>query len=378
VCDFSSPMLGGVGPVVLRRHTCLGGSRPLASCGSAAECPGGQCIDLRAEADDPVPLDGLNAADTGYAFVVNESLLGEDRNGDGDITDDVVQLVDEHSGALLPIGDGAAGLAVVRLRQPPFTRPGLVASGDLVAFLEPEALQHDHDLNGDGDVFDTVLRVFRLQDATATDVTGADPLVADAAPLVGGQPVAISGGRVFFRTPEAALTRSTTAVVSLRQTGEPDTEPKLLQTTQTVSADGRFVVFSTYDPRALLPGPGGTVLLMGSRAVSTAFYVSGEPILPGYEWVLARFDAATGLLDPSFGSGGAVSLSFGGFDDTPRALTQLPDGRIVGAGYHDTDGGYSSAGRSFALARYRPDGRPDPTFGGQCAWESRPLIRPPG
>ena len=247
VFDFASRMLGGAGPVVLRRHTCLGGTRPLASCGSAAECPGGQCVDLRAEADDPVPLDGLNAADTGYAFVVNESLLGEDRNGDGDITDDVVQLVDEHSGALLPIGDGAAGLAVVRLRQPPFTRPALVASGDLVAFLEPEALQHDRDLNGDGDVFDTVLRVFRMQGASASDLTGGAALVADAAPLIGGQPVAISGGRVFFRTPEAALARSTTVVVSLRQTGEPDTEPNLLQTTQTVSADGRFVVFSTYD-----------------------------------------------------------------------------------------------------------------------------------
>jgi len=244
--DFGSRVLGGVGPLVLHQDTCLGGSTPLASCSSG--CSDGQCVRLDAVADDPVPLDGLNAADTGYAFVVSEGLLGEDRNGDGDDTDDVVQLVDERTGTLLPIGDGVAtGRAVVRVHQPPFSRPAVVAAGDTVAFLEPEALQHGRDANGDGDLFDTILRVFRLSGGAALDATGGATLVADAAPVINGASVAVSRGRVFFRTPEAALARYTTKVVSLRQSGEPVTEPNLLGTTQVISADGRFVVFANYD-----------------------------------------------------------------------------------------------------------------------------------
>ena len=98
VFDFGSRVLGGVGPLVLRQHTCLGGPRPLAPCTTARNAPDGQCVTLGAVANDPVPLDGLNAADTGYAFVVSEGLLGEDRNGDDDDTDDVVQMVDERTG----------------------------------------------------------------------------------------------------------------------------------------------------------------------------------------------------------------------------------------------------------------------------------------
>src|SRR5262249_20995570 len=152
-----------------------------------------------------------------------------------DVTDDVVQLVDQRTGALLPIGDGKAGRAVVRLRQGPFTRPAVVASGDTVAFLEPEALQFGRDQNGDGDTSDTWLRVYGMQGSTALGVGGGWRLVADGAPLVAGQAVATSAGRVFFRTPEAAQARHTTAVLSLRQTGEPDFEPNLLRTTQSIS-----------------------------------------------------------------------------------------------------------------------------------------------
>jgi hypothetical protein len=51
----------------------------------------------------------------------------------------------------------------------------------------------------------------------------------------------------------------------------------------------------------------------------------------------------------------------------------------IDPGCHGASPGFSRSadhGRDFALARYLLDGRPDPTFGGQCAWEDRPLTRP--
>jgi uncharacterized delta-60 repeat protein len=60
-----------------------------------------------------------------------------------------------------------------------------------------------------------------------------------------------------------------------------------------------------------------------------------------------------GNLDPSFGSAGAVTRSSG---SDIRAIAVQPDGRVVVAG--DAP---SAAG--FALARYLPDGSPDPSFG---------------
>jgi len=62
----------------------------------------------------------------------------------------------------------------------------------------------------------------------------------------------------------------------------------------------------------------------------------------------------------------------------PANRSGLPRGlpRVMGAGSHDLDGNLGSDGRDFALARYLPDGRQDPTFGGQCVWEDGPLTRP--
>src|SRR6185436_15324301 len=106
-------------------------------------------------------------------------------------------------------GEPACGIAccpdgrtVARIEQPPFSFPALAVEGDLVAFLEPEAATNipttplGCDLNGDGDVSDTLLRVFRLG---PTEVTSGMKLAADAASVINGQSVAVSHGLVFFR-----------------------------------------------------------------------------------------------------------------------------------------------------------------------------------
>jgi uncharacterized delta-60 repeat protein len=62
-----------------------------------------------------------------------------------------------------------------------------------------------------------------------------------------------------------------------------------------------------------------------------------------------------GRLDRDFGSGGLVVTDLGvGTDDSVSAVALQPDGRIVVAG---------NSGDRAVLARYLPDGRPDPSFG---------------
>src|SRR5581483_7860800 len=62
-----------------------------------------------------------------------------------------------------------------------------------------------------------------------------------------------------------------------------------------------------------------------------------------------------GRPDPSFGSDGLTVTDFDpATNDAIRSLALLPDGRIVAAGV---------AGDAAALARYRPDGQLDTTFG---------------
>ena len=58
-------------------------------------------------------------------------------------------------------------------------------------------------------------------------------------------------------------------------------------------------------------------------------------------------------LDPSFGTGGRVQTSLGGFNETIGVAVQ-PDGKIVQAGTTD---------RQFAVVRYAADGRLDTSFG---------------
>jgi uncharacterized delta-60 repeat protein len=59
-----------------------------------------------------------------------------------------------------------------------------------------------------------------------------------------------------------------------------------------------------------------------------------------------------GSLDPSFGSHGTVTAGAGG---SIGGIAVQPDGKIVVAG--------TTKGERFLLARYLPDGSPDPTFG---------------
>jgi uncharacterized delta-60 repeat protein len=72
----------------------------------------------------------------------------------------------------------------------------------------------------------------------------------------------------------------------------------------------------------------------------------------GGEFALARYKP-NGSLDPSFGAGGKVTTDFGGGHGATDVAVDSR-GRIVAAGY---------SGGDFALARYKPNGSLDPSFG---------------
>jgi uncharacterized delta-60 repeat protein len=76
------------------------------------------------------------------------------------------------------------------------------------------------------------------------------------------------------------------------------------------------------------------------------------------EWALARY-MPNGALDGTFGGDGRVTTEFGG-DDFAYKVIQLGDGRLLVAGEADTDQNICDV----ALARYRPGGGLDTTFGG--------------
>jgi uncharacterized delta-60 repeat protein len=90
-----------------------------------------------------------------------------------------------------------------------------------------------------------------------------------------------------------------------------------------------------------------------ARQADGKLVAAGSSFTPtGNDFAVARY-LPNGTLDPSFGTGGKVTTDFGS-DDVGHALVMQPDGKLVVAG---------TAGGNFALARYRPNGRLDPSFG---------------
>ena len=80
---------------------------------------------------------------------------------------------------------------------------------------------------------------------------------------------------------------------------------------------------------------------------------TGSGIPTGYNiFALMRFNA-DGTVDSSFGSGGKLVTDFGR-DSEGLNLTMQPDGKILVAGYSNSD---------FAVTRYNPDGSLDSSFG---------------
>ncbi|HKD19587.1 MAG TPA: S-layer homology domain-containing protein, partial [Thermoanaerobaculia bacterium] len=113
-------------------------------------------------------------------------------------------------------------------------------------------------------------------------------------------------------------------------------------------------------------GTGGLVTTSFFGNDDEAFAVAIQPdqkiVVAGYaanaapEIALARYNS-NGSLDATFGSGGLATASILGNDDRALALAIASDGKIVVTGYA------LGATRQFAVARFKPDGTLDTSFG---------------
>jgi uncharacterized delta-60 repeat protein len=134
--------------------------------------------------------------------------------------------------------------------------------------------------------------------------------------------------------------------------------------------DGRKFALARYDADGALDnrfGGDGTVRTdFGPQAkdyvIGATLQADGKIVAAGksgYQWfALARY-RTDGSLDPSFGDRGRMRTSFGpGVRASADDVVVQADRKIVVAGWAGNDF------VSFALARYRPNGTLDPSFGG--------------
>jgi uncharacterized delta-60 repeat protein len=111
-------------------------------------------------------------------------------------------------------------------------------------------------------------------------------------------------------------------------------------------------------------GDGMAVTPIGERSgMASAVAIDGQGrIVVAGDDATARFALVRylpdGSLDPAFGGDGIVTTGFTSGRDIAHAVVIQPDGRIVVAGQAGT------RVPRFAVARYRPDGSLDPSFGG--------------
>ncbi len=251
----------GVGPIVLSRLATgavdgICEQTPAQACTEGTCAAAGPCVTYKLEAETPVPLEGLEQTADTSVFTIDEFTENRDRNDDGDTVDSVVTLRDRESGKLQPLGAAPAcggdpdadGRAIVRVQTPPFSFPAVAGEGSVVGVLESEATTNlpmtgrECDANANGSRDDTVLRVFRLGQTEAT-IGLNTPRTIDAAPVVNGRSLAVSAGRVFFLTSEAAGAAQQTTRVSVDSNENQASGAS--GDDVAISADGRYVAFTS-------------------------------------------------------------------------------------------------------------------------------------
>jgi len=107
-----------------------------------------------------------------------------------------------------------------------------------------------------------------------------------------------------------------------------------------------------------------TAIGTGAAALALAIQANGKLVAAGAsitngtqnEFTLVRYNM-DGTLDTTFHATGMVTTAIGTLDDQALALAIQPDGKLVSAGFSQT-----GTQNVFALVRYNPDGSLDTTF----------------
>jgi uncharacterized delta-60 repeat protein len=104
----------------------------------------------------------------------------------------------------------------------------------------------------------------------------------------------------------------------------------------------------------------GLTVLPDDRLVAVGAKAAGGAGRTDLDWALMMF-TADGALDPSFATGGVLTVDVGGGNESPRQAVVQPDGRIVMSGY--TRNTATPPVVVPSLVRVLPNGTLDPSFG---------------
>ncbi|MFF8278782.1 calcium-binding protein [Streptomyces lateritius] len=194
------------------------------------------------------------------------------------------------------------------------------------------------------------------------DRNGGDFALARYLPDGSPDPAFGDGGRVFTDIDGGGDTANGVAL-------QPDGAIVVVGTSESTSLGGFYLTVARYLPDGTpdlgFGGTGHVVTDFGTGGAddgtSVAIQQDGLIVVAGQsagDFALARY-RPDGILDTTFGTGGRVTTDFAGGADAARSVAVRTDGRIVAAGHHGAGPAYD-----FAVARYNPDGGLDTTFSG--------------
>ncbi len=286
----------------------------------------------------------------------------------------------ENGVTVIPLGQGGAALGAVTTPDGGIVVVGF-ATPDPRGTVRMAAIQLDRfgrqdDSFGDGGVFfgateGEALAVARAADGSLLLAGLAQPngigslavqkLTADGEPDTTFGP---AGGDGLAQVTFPGGASSGSGIVLL-----PDGRALVSGSAETPANDHAFALArltTAGAPDPTFGGGSGTVTTdvgpgFGGDATDVALAADGKIVAAGSsgptQFAVARW-LPDGTPDPSFGSGGTVSTPIL-LESQARAVFAMPDGSVIAAGRALDDAGTDL----FAVARYRPDGSLDPGFG---------------
>jgi uncharacterized delta-60 repeat protein len=164
-----------------------------------------------------------------------------------------------------------------------------------------------------------------------------------------------SGGRIVLAGTVVSSPTERAALLGLASNGVQDATFGAMGLVLTT-----FIQAVPANPAAVLFQPDGKIVVASTLGETIyAGRPTGSQSVGTTDVALTRYNP-DGSLDATFGSGGRVTTNFGG---SPTAIATtallLPDGSILVVG----ETGFNTAQVALALARYKPDGSLDTTFG---------------
>jgi len=171
-----------------------------------------------------------------------------------------------------------------------------------------------------------------------------------------------TGGEVTttFGVPQQGFSFALAYSLALQQDGK-----IVLAGEATINGDRDFALArynsnGTLDPTFGTGGQVTTTFGQNDVAFSVAVQPDGKIVTAGFglfKFALARYNS-NGTLDPSFGTGGQVTTAIGGLNDGAEHVALQGDGKIVVSGRGFINGDFHSV-----LARYNSNGTFDASFG---------------